>query len=208
MIDKFIDLLHTGFSGIQDHRRTDNGNLQYSLQDCLMGGFAMFSLKDPSLHQFREKYNEREANLQRIYKLDSLPSDTTLRATIDGIKPSNLKAQFKPLIDNLKENNLLDQHKVLGNYIAVSNDGTGQYCSCKIKCPFCLTKKHRNGKESYYHQLFASVIVSPNQKTVFPITAEPIILQNTTDTKNDCELNASKRALPAIREILKAKKMN
>jgi len=44
--------------------------------------------------------------------------------------------------------------------------------------------------------------VSPNQKTVFPITAEPIVLQNPEDTKNDCELNASKRAIPAIREIL------
>lgn len=202
MIDKFIDLLHTGFSGIQEHRRTNNNNLSYTLQDCLMGGFAMFSLKDPSLHQFRKKYDEREANLQRIYKLDGLPSDTTLRETIDGVQPSALKSQFKPLIGYLKDNKLLEKHKVLGDYIAISSDGTGQYCSCKVKCPFCLIKKHRNGKESYYHQLLASVIVSPNQKTVFPITAEPIVLQNTTDTKNDCELNASKRALPAIREIL------
>ena len=171
-------------------------------QDCLMAGFAMFSLKDPSLNQFRKNYPEREANLKRIYKLDSLPSDTTLRETIDGIKPEKIKAHFKPLINRLKKDDLLEGHKVLGDYIAISNDGTGQFCSCKIKCPFCLTKKRKNGEINYYHQLFASVIVSPNQKTVFPITAEPIVLQNQGDTKNDCELNASKRAIPAIREIL------
>lgn len=202
MIDEFIDLLHTGFSKIKEHRRTDNKNLKYSLQDCLMAAFAMFSLKDPSLNQFRNNYQEREANLQRIYKLDSLPCDTTLRETIDGIEPEMIKAEFKPLIDRLRNNGLLENHKVLGDYLVISNDGTGQYCSCKIKCPFCLTKNHRNGKQTYYHQLFASVIVSPHQKTVFPITAEPIVLQDPTDTKNDCELNASKRAIPAIREIL------
>lgn len=65
-----------------------------------------------------------------------------------------------------------------------------------------MVRKHRNGKESNYHQLFASAIVSPQQKTVFPITAEPIVRQNETDEKNDCELNASKRAIPAIRQIL------
>ena len=202
MIDDFIAILHKGFSEIKEHRRTNNGNVVHSLQDCLMAGFAMFSLKDPSLHQFRKNYKEREENLQRIYKLDSLPSDSTLRETIDGIEPDEIKAHFKPLLDCLKQDDLLEQHKVLGDYIAISNDGTGQFCSCKIKCPFCLTKNHRNGKKSYYHQLFASVIVSPNQKTVLPITAEPIVLQNPEDTKNDCELNASKRAIPAIREIL------
>jgi len=133
MIDDFIALLHKGFSGIKEHRRTDNGNILYSIQDCLMAGFAMFSLKDPSLNQFRKNYKERQKNLQRIYKLDSLPSDSTLRETIDGIQPDEIKAHFKPLLDCLKQDDLFKQHKVLGDYIAISNDGTGQFCSCKIK---------------------------------------------------------------------------
>jgi len=207
MIDNLIDLLYTGLSQIPDHRRTDNERITYGLEDCLMGGFAMFSLKDPSLHQFRNNYEERSANLKRIYKLGSLPSDTTLRETIDGVNPDDIKGQFHLLFDYFKAENLLDDHKVLTDYIAISNDGTGQFCSCKTKCPYCLVKKHRNGKESNYHQLFASAIVSPHQKTVFPITAEPIVRQTEADSKNDCELNASKRAIPAIRQIIPAGKI-
>ena len=60
MIDDFIAILHKGFSEIKERRRTNNGNVVHSLQDCLMAGFAMFSLKDPSLHQFRKNYKERE----------------------------------------------------------------------------------------------------------------------------------------------------
>jgi len=44
--DALFATMKTGFDKIEDHRL---GNVQHSLADTLMSGFAMFSLKDPSL---------------------------------------------------------------------------------------------------------------------------------------------------------------
>lgn len=112
MIDNLINLLYTGLSQIPDHRRTNNDRISYDLEDCLMGAFAMFSLKDPSLHQFRNNYQERAANLKRVYKLGGLPSDTALRETIDGVNPDEIKGQFHMFFDYFKSENLLEDHRL------------------------------------------------------------------------------------------------
>jgi hypothetical protein len=75
MIDKLIQLVRDGFQKVTDSRST---NTSYKLCDILSIGFAIFSLKDPSLTFFREQYPVREENLRRIYGLESLPEDTAL----------------------------------------------------------------------------------------------------------------------------------
>ncbi len=47
--DALFSTMKTGFDKIEDHRP---GNVQHSLGDTLMSGFAMFSLKDPFLLAF------------------------------------------------------------------------------------------------------------------------------------------------------------
>jgi hypothetical protein len=44
--DALFSTMKTGLNKIEDHRP---GNIQHSLGDALMSGFAMLSLKDPSL---------------------------------------------------------------------------------------------------------------------------------------------------------------
>jgi hypothetical protein len=53
MIDELIDRVRQSFEVIADHRMPA-GNMGYTLVDNLMSGFAMFSLKDPSLLMFRQ----------------------------------------------------------------------------------------------------------------------------------------------------------
>ncbi len=55
---------HTGFQRINDHR---TGGVKHSLADTLMAGFAMFSLKDPSLMAFDERRHDNSENLRNIY---------------------------------------------------------------------------------------------------------------------------------------------
>ncbi len=50
MIDEWVQLLKVGFKSIEDHRQY---NSTYPLVDLLSAGFAIFSLKDPSLLAFR-----------------------------------------------------------------------------------------------------------------------------------------------------------
>lgn len=70
----------------------------------------------------------------------------------------------------------------------------------------CLTKAHRNKKgevtkTTYHHQALAAVIAHQKSKEVFPLACEAIVWQDGA-TKNDCELNAAKRLIPAVREML------
>ena len=198
MIDNLIRLVRDGFAKIQEHR---SDNLSYPLVDLLSTGFAIFSLKDPSLSLFREQYPMREENLRRIYGIEALPSDTALREGLDGVIPAKLQQQFSAPLEVLRTTGVLQQRQILDHFVAVSVDGTGHYCSGSKSCPQCMVKNHKSGKTTYYHQLLGAVAVHPDQSTVFPLACEAIVRQDGS-TKNDCELNASKRIIPQVRQML------
>lgn len=203
MIDTVIELMLVGFSKVVDPRKH---NKTYILSDLLGIAFAMFSLKDSSLSSFRNQYDVRAENLERIYGVTSLPGDTALREGLDEVNPSELQGLFKPQLDYLKEQKVLSNRYVLGGYVGVSVDGTGHYCSGIKGCPQCMVKNHGNGKTTYYHQLLGAVAMHPNESTVFPVACEAIVKQD-GKKKNDCELNASKRIIPQIREALGEEKI-
>ncbi len=198
MIDELIKLVRDGFKSISDHR---SYNSTYSLADLLSAGFAIFSLKDPSLLAFREQYPGRSDNLKRIYGIERIPEDTALREGLDGIEPAVLQAQFKPLMERLRQEGLMEKRQVLGGYTLLAGDGTQHFCSGSRCCPHCLTREHRNGSTTYHHQLLGAVWVQPGEKTVFPVAVEPIVRQD-GGQKNDCELNAAKRLIPQIRQTM------
>ena len=54
--------LHKDFLGVSDYRED---NPEISMADALMSGFAVFSLKDPSLLAF-DKRREADGNLESI----------------------------------------------------------------------------------------------------------------------------------------------
>lgn len=203
MIDTYIEQLRHGFSKIKDHR---DDNTSYSLTDILTTGFAIFSLKDPSLCAFREEYPVRAENLQTIYGIETLPGDTCLRETIDYVQPKSLQDLFHIPLGILRNQGVFDKRTVLGGYTVVSVDGTGHYCSGKKDCPQCMVKNHKNGTQTFYHQLLGAVAVHPCESTVFPVACEAIVKQDGS-TKNDCELNASKRIVPQIRKALPDEKI-
>lgn len=203
MIDKLIKEVQENLSKIPDTRK---GNKTYEQIDSLMAAFAMFSLKDSSLLTFRKEFPARADNLKRIYGLTKIPADTAMRQTIDKIPPKEFSEQFCQLQPILRENKVFASRKVLGGYLTASLDATGTFCSCKTACENCLVKNFKNGTKQYYHQMLAVVQVHHNQKTVFPLYAEAIIQQDGYK-KNDCEINASKRLIPSLRESMPEDKL-
>jgi hypothetical protein len=203
MIDTLIRGMKSVFSKVEEHRYK---NAQIPLGDFLQSGFAMFHLKDPSLHQYRLNYPEREANLKRIYDINSLHSDSAIREAIDGIRPEDIRSCFRLPLEVLEKEGITEGYRVLGRYTCLLFDGTEHYCSAETPCEHCLTKVHRNKKgevtkTTYHHQALAAVMAHPGNKEVFPVACEPIVKQDGA-TKNDCEINAAKRLLPAVRSML------
>jgi hypothetical protein len=185
------------FGKIPDHR---HGGQQFSLQDVLMSGLAVFGLKYPSLLKFDEQRHEARtrANLKSLYGVSQAPCDTQLRTVLDGVSPAELRAPFIHIHQHLQAQGILKEYRYLGGFL-VNLDGTGHFSSSKINCADCCEKHHRNGEVEYYHQLVGAVIVHPDKDQVLPLFPEAITRQDGA-SKNDCESNASKRLLPALRE--------
>ena len=73
--DALMKTLHLEFTEIPDQRRA---NAKYELTDFLSSAFAMFSLKAPSLLAFDERTKVESQNLESIYHINAIPSDTQM----------------------------------------------------------------------------------------------------------------------------------
>jgi len=194
--DALFKKLHDDFSKVSDFRQ---GDVKISMADALMSGFAMFSLKDPSLLAFDERRGT-EKNLNSIYHINKIPSDTQMRAILDEVIINDLRSAFKVPIRQLQRGKALEQMKYFEGCYLLSLDGTGFFSSNKLSSDICLKKvKKKTGKTSYYMQMLGASIVHPDFKEVIPLTPELIVKQD-GDTKNDCERNAAKRFFEKLRK--------
>ncbi|MCJ7824467.1 MAG: hypothetical protein MUP44_06160, partial [Anaerolineales bacterium] len=194
--DGLFKLVRKGFQKITDHREM---NVAISLTDVLMSGFALFSLKDPSLLAFDERRAKPE-NLQRVYGLQQIPSDTQMRTILDEVAPETLRPVYLRVFRALQRGKALEPLRFMGRYYLVSVDGTGYFTSKHVHCADCLERRNqRTGEITYAHQLLDAAIVHPDQQVVVPLCPEAIIKQAGAQ-KNDCERNAAKRFLAQLRQ--------
>ena len=196
-IKGLLEIVGKCFSEIKDSRAK---RVEYSIKDSLMSALAIFGLKYESLLQFDKNKNEKilRHNLEKLYGVKKAPCDSQLRAILDPIAPEELLGAFLAIHKRLQRYRVLEKLKYFSRYF-ISIDGKKFFSSEKIHCKSCCKKQKRNGKINYYHQILSAVFVHPEKRNVFPLFPEPIVQQDGED-KNDCELNAAKRLLPAIRE--------
>lgn len=198
-MENLLKIIQEVVKKIPEHRV---GSLVYSMLDVVMAGFAVFALKYPSLLQFDKNKDKRRIkyNLRTLFGVLKAPCDTTLREVLDEIDPLLLRPAFTKIIQTCQTEGVLDAYQFLGAHL-LSMDATGHFCSGEISCPHCCEKHHSNGTVEYYHQLMGAAIVFPEKAQVLPLFPEPITKQDGA-SKNDCESNAAKRLLPAIRAAL------
>jgi len=194
--DRLFELVRTDFEQVTDQRAE---NAKVSMPDALMSGFAMFSLKDPSLLAFDER-RTTDSNLGSIYGIEQVPGDTQMRTILDDVDPVELRPAFRDVVRQLQRSKELEQFRFLGGSYLVSLDGTGYFSSKTIHCSSCLQKVNRKtGEVTYYHQLMGGVMIHPRLREVIPLMPEPILKQD-GETKNDCERNAAKRFLAQLKQ--------
>lgn len=192
--DSLHRLLQTTFAEVNDRRR---GNTSIALSDALMSAFAMFSLKDPSLLAFDARRGD--GNLNRLYGIGKVPSDTQMREVLDPVDPEELRPAFVRMFQRLQRGKVLEPYLFWKGYYLLSLDGTGYFASHQVHCGACQVKVTQDGGETtYYHQMLGAVLVHPDHPEVIPLAPEPIQKQDGS-TKNDCERNAAKRLLQKLR---------
>ena len=194
--DSLFHLVRSGFREIPDSR----SNPVIPLGDALMSGFAMFSLKDPSLLAFEDRCQDPNDNnnVRSIYGIQSVPSDTQMRTILDSVDPLLLRPLFGDIFRRLQRGKALEAFVYHEGHYLLSLDGTGYFSSNKIHCSSCLEKHHRGGEITYSHQMLGASLVHPDLKEVIPLAPEPIICQDGNE-KNDCKRNATRRWLQQFR---------
>jgi Transposase DDE domain len=191
--DALIQLARDRFDKVPDDRRCP----EFSLADALMSGLALFSLKDPSLLAFQRRAGDH--NLHSIFGLKHIPSDTQMRSILDEVKPDFRRPLFKDLFRVVQRGKVLEDYAYLDGCYLIALDGVEYFNSSKIHCDHCMTRHHRNGDMSYYHQMLGAVLIHPDFREVIPLAPEPI-QRGDGQQKNDCERNAARRWLKQFRQ--------
>ena len=102
--DPLIKVIRDAAETLPDQR----GDSDYSIADGVMSAIAMFSLKDPSLLAFQERRNDQ--NMKNIYRIQNVPSDTTVREMLDPIESDSLRPLFQEVYRKIQRAGALTQY--------------------------------------------------------------------------------------------------
>src|ERR1700730_7123526 len=106
---KLLRKISKQFSRVPDSREPTL--IKIPMLDTLLSGFAVFSLKFPSLLQFEEaartnasklRGTQSVSNLRNLYGIRVIPSDTQMRSILDEVDPEELRPIFKVLFSDFQ----------------------------------------------------------------------------------------------------------
>lgn len=175
-----------------DSRKGRRGNI--AMADFGLSAFALFFMQSASFLAFQrslEKGHGR-SNCQTLFGIEKIPSDNYIRDMLDAANPALLQPCFERMEQLLATAPLRQAFGRLGDRTLIAWDGTEYFCSQKLGCPHCLTRKRSNGTIESYHTMLAATAVAPGHAKVVPLFPEFIAPQDGAE-KQDCERNAVKR---------------
>lgn len=196
--DSLIAGLRAFLSDIEDPRQ--DSKVRYALADVGLSAFACMFFQDPSMLAFQKRMQDKRerSNFNRIFQVETIPESTQLRDVIDQVPSESIKPFFGEVFKRLQRGKHLEQFQHFRGKYLVSIDGTQYFTSQKISCNHCLTKK-KNSDTTYSHQALQAALVCPGMKQAIPLMAEDIGNRDGKG-KQDCEINAAKRLIPALRQ--------
>lgn len=100
-----IAVEHFTYLDEQDNRRS---NKSITISDALKSAFAVYSLKAPSLLDFRPKAPAEEENLKACFNIDEIPSDSGLKKLLDQVDSQQLRGVFPKVLQYLNKHKVLD----------------------------------------------------------------------------------------------------
>jgi hypothetical protein len=100
----------------------------------------MFSLKCSSLLAFEKRSREENKNLQNIYQIDRVPSDSQMRKILDQVDPMPLRKSFRSYFELLRQAKVVKDYEYFSGMTLVSIDGVEHFSSTQVHCEQCIQK--------------------------------------------------------------------
>lgn len=194
LLETLLSDLRAACAGLADKRKGESGH--YTMADIGMAAFSVFFMQSPSFlaHQRALEEGHGRSNGQTLLGVAAIPSDNHIRQMLDGNQPSAFDGLFFQTLEAVEAADGLSAFRRLGGRLLIALDGTEHFCSRKIGCPQCSTRKSSDGGTEYFHSLLGATVVAPGHTQVLPLPAEFMVPQDGAE-KQDCERTAVKRWL-------------
>ena len=197
ILDALLAGLKEACAGFPDKRTTAGG--LYSMADIGLSAFSLFFMQSESFlaHQRGLEEGRKTSNCRTLFGMARIPSDNHIRSMLDPVHPSHLQPCFDQVLARMKAAGGLAAFERLAiggkdPRLLIALDGTEYFCSQKLGCGQCLTRKRSNGRIDSYHSMLAATIVAPGHDMVLPLMPEFVAAQDGAG-KQDCERSAAKR---------------
>src|SRR6204780_1359624 len=152
LLPSLLSELHAVCATFPDRRKGRGGNIAPT--DFGLSAFAMFFMQSASFLAYQrtmEKGHGR-SNCQTLFAIGRIPSDNYIRGFLAEAAPALLQPFFEPRETLLAEPPMRQAFGRLGGRTLIALDGTEFFCSQKLGCPHCLTRKRANGKTESYQR--------------------------------------------------------
>src|SRR4051812_48612760 len=98
----------------------------------------------------------------------AIPSDNHIRQMLDGSSPAAFDRLFIKALESIAAADGLSAFQRLDGRLLIALDGTEHFCSRKIGCPQCSTRRRSDGGVEYFHSFLAASVVAPGHTQVLP----------------------------------------
>ena len=193
LVDELIAELKAVCAGLPDKRKGLRRDDDYTMADIGVSAFSIFFMGSPSFlaHQRALAEGHGRSNCETLFGMTAIPSDNYIRLMLDGAAPDAFDGLFFKAIEATGP---LTPFQCLNGRVLIALDGTEHFCSRKIKCRQCSTRRRSDGGTEYFHTFLGATLVAPGHKQVLPLPPEFIVPRDGAE-KQDCERNAAKRWL-------------
>src|SRR6202162_3478374 len=185
ILDRLLGDLKDACPAFPDKRKGDGG---YTMAGIWPFAFSLFFMQSESFlsHQRSLEEGQKTSNCQTLFGMAKIPTDNHIRSMLDPVHPSHLQSSFDQVTATLRARGGMKEFERLGGRALIALDGTEYFCSQKLGCPQCQTRKRSNSKNEFYHSMLAATLVAPGHNMVVPLMPEFIAKPDGAE-KQDCE---------------------
>lgn len=183
-------------------------NCHHAVRAAALSAFSVLFLQSPSFlsHQRLMQASNGEDNARTVFGVHEIPSDNCIRTLLDPVPPDRCFPVYGKVRNLLAERGELESWRDVFGTFPVALDGVWFHSSEEIHCENCSTRRHGDGRTTYFHSAITPVMVRPGSGHVLALEPEYIGPRDGTE-KQDCEINASKRWLDGAGAVYAAEGM-